>query len=82
MKIHFNKPYMKVTFQLTIRETMEIIIHTHIHIYVSTYIYIYTQKMLTLNIINIGTRNVRIEFAKLKHTLSTHYRETPLFPEL
>ena len=38
MKIHFNKPYMKVTFQLTIRETMEIIIHTHIHIYVSTYI--------------------------------------------
>ena len=44
--------------------------------------YIYTQKMLTLNIIKIGTRNVRIEFAKLKHTLSTHYRETPLFPEL
>ena len=63
----------KVTVFTRIQGGVPVFFHLR-HIY-STYIDM--QKMLTLNIVKIGTRNVRIEFAKIKHTPSTYYRGNP-----
>ena len=49
-------------------------IHAHIHMHIFYIYFTYTdiQKLLTLNIIKIETKDIAIELAKLKYTI-LHY---------